>query len=266
MDLLLRLPVFGILVILRTSIADHFHDDGGWHTDRNGQIAEEGPCHIEVRGKDLTNQEFLNRYAFTKPVVLKDFSNNKNFLQLTRRKHLLENYGHKKIKLSTANTHSYDKQTVSLKTYVNDYLKPQSLDALGNETLYWFGDNDFEDWSGFFERYNRPALYIPRLTGALSYGIAGPGTGVPFHWHGAGFAEVLYGRKRWFMYPPHKTPSFHPNQTTLHWLIYDYPTLSYTQKPLECTIGPGEIIFFPDQWWHATLNIDTSVFISTFLG
>jgi oxalate decarboxylase/phosphoglucose isomerase-like protein (cupin superfamily) len=29
---------------------------------------------------------------------------------------------------------------------------------------------------------------------------------------------------------------------------------------------PGEIIYFPDRWWHATLNIDTTVFMSTFLS
>lgn len=23
----------------------------------------------------------------------------------------------------------------------------------------------------------------------------GPGTGVPFHWHGPGYSEVIYGRK-----------------------------------------------------------------------
>ena len=35
---------------------------------------------------------------------------------------------------------------------------------------------------------------------------------------------------------------------------------------LECTIRPGEAIYFPHGWWHATLNIDTAVFISTFLS
>lgn len=25
--------------------------------------------------------------------------------------------------------------------------------------------------------------------------VSGPGTGVPFHFHGPGFAEVIYGRK-----------------------------------------------------------------------
>lgn len=78
------------------------------------------------------------------------------------------------------------------------------------------------------------------------------------------------------------------------------------ERPLECTIRPGEVspalapcpphpavkhraaplptsppppappgtpavlslqvLYFPDRWWHATLNLDTSVFISTFLG
>lgn len=27
-----------------------------------------------------------------------------------------------------------------------------------------------------------------------------------------------------------------------------------------------QVIYFPDRWWHATLNLDTSVFMSTFLG
>lgn len=33
------------------------------------------------------------------------------------------------------------------------------------------------------------------MTGALSFGIAGALTGVPFHIHGPTFAETIYGRK-----------------------------------------------------------------------
>lgn len=29
----------------------------------------------------------------------------------------------------------------------------------------------------------------------LGFGIAGAGTGVPFHFHGPGFAEVIHGHK-----------------------------------------------------------------------
>ncbi|XP_059717172.1 jmjC domain-containing protein 8 isoform X1 [Haemorhous mexicanus] len=94
----------------------------------------------------------------------------------------------------------------------------------------------------------------------------GSGSGVPFHWHGPGFSEVIFGRKRWFLYPPDRTPHFHPNESTLAWLQHTYPTLPPAQRPLECTLRPGEVLYFPDRWWHATLNLDTSVFISTFLG
>ena len=89
---------------------------------------------------------------------------------------------------------------------------------------------------------------------------------MPFHFHGPGFAEVLYGRKRWFLSPYHIEPMFHPNKTTLQWLEEDYSEIVKKIDLSECTIWPGEIIYFPDRWWHATLNLENSVFISTFLA
>ena len=36
-------------------------------------------------------------------------------------------------------------------------------------------------------------------------------------------------------------------------------------KPLECTLNPGDLIYFPDGWHHATINLDTyTVFVSAF--
>ncbi|XP_077376072.1 jmjC domain-containing protein 8 [Festucalex cinctus] len=67
-----------------------------------------------------------------------------------------------------------------------------------------------------------------------------------------------YGR--WFLYPPSEEPHFHPNMSTLSWLRDVYPRLPSRQTPLQ------NVLYFPDRWWHATLNLDTSVFISTFLG
>lgn len=102
----------------------------------------------------------------------------------------------------------------------------------------------------------------------------GPGTGVPFHWHGPGFAEVIYGKKvndelflrlfrfsqtqtcrqplsllkdhllfiqRWFFYPPEQEPHFDRNRTTLSWVTGVYPNLPEDEAPLECTLRPGEV-------------------------
>ncbi|VDM70413.1 unnamed protein product [Strongylus vulgaris] len=43
------------------------------------------------------------------------------------------------------------------------------------------------------------------------------GTGVPFHFHGPVFAEIIYGSKRWFLYPFEERPEFEPDHSTLEW-------------------------------------------------
>ncbi|XP_069124671.1 jmjC domain-containing protein 8-like [Argopecten irradians] len=242
-------------------------DNGGWFTDKKAMIATPGPCTVDIRDDSITQEEFLESYAFSKPLIIRRRGNeNYNFLKSCRKKKMLEKYGSKKIRLSSANTHSYQKVDVSLKYYVEQVMRPQTLQMLGNETFYWFGDNNYTEWKDLFDLYSAPTYNLPGMTGVYSFGLAGAGTGVPFHFHGPGFGEVIFGRKRWFLTPPDKMPNFHPNRTTLQWLIEDLPKLSPEDHPLECTIGPGEIIYFPNRWWHGTLNIDTSVFISTFLG
>ena len=69
-----------------------------------------------------------------------------------------------------------------------------------------------------------------------------------------------------FLTDPEVRPDFHPNKTTLQWYFQDYQRVKSEIQLYECTLRPGEIIYFPDKWWHATLNLDTSVFISTFLS
>ncbi|EHB15758.1 JmjC domain-containing protein 8 [Heterocephalus glaber] len=121
-----------------------------------------------------------------------------------------------------------------------------------------FGDNYFREWASLFQHYSHlpficwePLLLIALELQELALGwILGCDL-----WH-----------KHWFLYPLEKTSKFHPNKTTLTWLRDTYPVLEPSERPLECTIPAGEVLYFPDHWWHATFNLDTSVFISTFLG
>ncbi|XP_002825975.2 jmjC domain-containing protein 8 isoform X3 [Pongo abelii] len=205
-------------------------------------------------------------YAFVKPVILQGLTDNSRFRALCSRERLLASFGDRVVRLSTANTYSYHKVDLPFQEYVEQLLHPQDPTSLGNDTLYFFGDNNFTEWASLFRHYSPPPFGLLGTAPAYSFGIAGAGSGVPFHWHGPGYSEVIYGRKRWFLYPPEKTPEFHPNKTTLAWLRDTYPALPPSARPLECTIRAGEVLYFPDRWWHATLNLDTSVFISTFLG
>ncbi|XP_012587166.1 PREDICTED: WD repeat-containing protein 24 [Condylura cristata] len=206
------------------------------------------------------------RYAFSRPVVLTRLTDNARFRALCSRERLLAAFGDRVVRLSTANTYSYRKVDLPFQEYVARLLQPQDPTSLGNDTLYFFGDNNFTEWAALFQHYSPPPFGLLGTKAAYSFGVAGAGSGVPFHWHGPGFSEVIYGRKRWFLYPPEKKPEFHPNKTTLAWLQDTYPALAPSERPLECTVQAGEALYFPDRWWHATLNLDTSVFISTFLG
>ncbi|XP_028842700.1 jmjC domain-containing protein 8-like [Denticeps clupeoides] len=241
--------------------------DGGWSQGAEFSLKDEGPCNIDIRDlTSLTHGEFLQQYAYTRPLIIRGITDNTRFRFLCSRASLLSEYGDRTVRLSTANTHSYSKVDVPFEQFVEFLLTPQDVSTLGSETLYFFGDNNFTEWHSLFKEYKAPTFTLPNTSPAYSFGIAGPGTGVPFHWHGPGYSEVIYGRKRWFLYPPDKGPEFHPNRTTLNWLTEWYPTLGIHERPFECTIRPGEALYFPDRWWHATLNLDTSVFISTFLG
>jgi len=241
-------------------------NNGGWETYPLDIPAQPGPCNIPIRDNTLTQEEFLNTYAYSQPVIIRDGTNNDLFRALTEKEELLSTYGIFVVRLSSANSFSYEKRDISFAEYCRNHLTPQNRNTLGNETFYMFGDNDHEEWKDLLQEYKQPIYTLPRHHPALSFGVAGPGSGVPFHFHGPGFAEAVHGRKRWFLTRPDERPEFHPNKTTLQWLFEDYPTVKQEVELFECTIRPGEAIYFPDKWWHATLNLDTAVFISTFLS
>jgi len=261
------ITVFWVLFFDR--IAAHENavvDDGGWNTGNEERHGYAGPCNIERHdGEGLSQAEFLHRYAYAEPVILTG-ADNEEFRRLCAKDYLLAQWGEKPVTLNSANTYSYKRVESTLSTYVENHLRPQDHQLRGNETLYLFGDIDQTIWRPLLDAYNQPKWTVPGHQAALSFGLAGAGTGVPFHFHGPGFAEVIYGAKRWFLYPYEKRPAFDPDNTTLNWYLTAYRELERESMPLECLLRPGEVIYFPDKWWHATLNVETSVFISTFLS
>lgn len=201
-----------------------------------------GPCTIERRAASTLNEvQFVSEYAHTKPVIITGASDQSEFKQHSTRDKILERYSNEEIVLSTANTYSYTRVKKSVREYIEKYMVPQSTGTRASGTLYYFGDNDREGWKELFDKYKFPPYVIPKLKPEISFGMAGPGSGVAFHFHGPTFAETIYGRKRWFLYSPRVQPSFDPNNTTLHWLHHTYPSLPDAMKPLECTLLPEEV-------------------------
>ena len=246
----------------------------GWHRHES---ALDGPCSIDrVRVAELTPRAFADTYKNRRPVVLTGMRDrNAHFRRLCARDALLARWGDRRIVLSTANTHSYEKHVKTLREYAETHMAPQRIDVSGDATLYWFGDNNHTEWAAHFDEYVRPP-FIPRSADvALSFGVGGPHSGVPLHIHGPGFSETVVGRKRWWLSPPRPKPTFDPNATALEWALGRLASRTDegegapadpAAEEVACTVEEGEAVYFPDGWWHATLNLDESVFMSSFVN
>jgi hypothetical protein len=82
----------------------------------------------------------------------------------------------------------------------------------------------------------------------------------------------VQGRKRWIFYPPGVNPpgvypSADGDEVALplsvgEWLMQFWKehTQQYKkpigQRPLECTVYPGDVVYIPHGWWHMVINMD----------
>ena len=136
--------------------------------------------------------------------------------------------------------------------YVRDdwklFLKHKELLADYKVPDYFF------DWFTFLPGFMR--LIYPRI-------FIGPkGAVTPLHddvWGTHAWLAELVGRKRWILFSPDQRE-----------LLYDYKVkpdkpdlerfpLFRKAKPVETTIGPGDIIFVPGCWPHYVISLDPTI-------
>ncbi|XP_068276179.1 jmjC domain-containing protein 8 isoform X1 [Nyctibius grandis] len=103
--------------------------DGGWLA---GTVPEEERCTVERADASLTYSLFLQRFAFSRPLILRGVTDNSAFRALCTREKLLAAFGALPVRLSTANTYSYRKVDVPFQEYVEQLLTPQDPARLGN--------------------------------------------------------------------------------------------------------------------------------------
>lgn len=225
------------------------------------------PCNINQR---IIDKEFLLSELPSIPVLFRRKVNLNLEVQSSSTKEMLtgSKYGDQPVVLSSSNTYSHDKLEMTLRDYINtmnDHIISKS-----NETFYLFGNNNGGLWRDLEKLYEHPPYVHSKVAGAVTFGIGGVNSGVSFHMHGPGFSEVIHGSKRFFLYPPDIDISgiFDPDMSQSEWVSRTYPSSkSDESRPLyECIIYPGEILYFPDKWMHATLNVEEyNVFVSVFL-
>jgi hypothetical protein len=101
------------------------------------------------------------------------------------------------------------------------------------------------------------------LSGAgLQLSLGPPRAGAPVHYHVPAINSLVYGRKRWFLYPPDST---HQNtKEVIHWMSDMHATRSELlfeggEVAFECVQQAGDMLFVPEPWGHAVLNLELSI-------
>ena len=238
-----------------------------------------GTCNIRrVLADDQFHAGLLNTKLLQEPIVFVTSQDRQSrLLELASQHNLLSAFGDTEVKLSSSNTYSRDTVLSPLKEYLATF-NASAPEVLANESFYLFGGNEGPWAQVSSDAYVLPGCKYCKEAGAVTPGIGNRMSGVSFHFHGPGFSEVIYGAKRWFLYPPpvagsssdsssvSLAPGFHPDMSVSQWVDNVYSMLDSESKPFECTIRPGEVLYFPDRWMHATLNTEPyNFFVSVFL-
>eukprot|EP01052_Picozoa_sp_SAG31_P014222 SAG31_NODE_875_length_11316_cov_8.924044_11_plen_673_part_00 len=276
-------------------------DGGGWAEQQSVEaeaLASEVHCTIDRRiASELTISDFIAEYADkNKPVLITGPSAiPSSWPAWTKwtRQGLLDHYGNTTVQLRRSSVIATDAEFGSAEAYdynitVADFLNGPHFSEKGSES------NDFEEdkvfatadppylfaqnpLSGLEKDYTSPK-WFDASAGDNRFGFSwqeqqktalffvGPSlSGVNFHQHTAAWNALLYGQKRWFLFPPYSI--YGPTSLPMgEWYRKYYAELRENSVVLECVQEAGELLFVPTNWYHGTLNTKPSVGIAVEIG
>ena len=99
-----------------------------------------------------------------------------------------------------------------------------------------------------------PAI-IANFSVTLKQLIIGPkASGSPPHFHNHALNALVYGAKKWYMWPPREA----------HFIFGHVGTWAKnrTGDYLECVQMPGDVVYVPQNWGHAVINEAPSIAVA----
>eukprot|EP01047_Picozoa_sp_COSAG01_P023956 COSAG01_NODE_1464_length_10228_cov_6.040774_7_plen_186_part_00 len=99
--------------------------------------------------------------------------------------------------------------------------------------------------------------------------ISAEGSGINFHQHTTAFNGLVFGAKRWFLYPPGDDP---PSAGLGMMLWFKDVYKSHWAAPQgknagrnglqQCMQMEGDLMYVPQSWWHATIALGEGIALS----
>lgn len=225
------------------------------------------------RRSGLRVEEFIEEYeASNKPVILTDVASAWPACRTWNREYFERVFGDKDVIVGDT--------PMKFSSYV------QYCDRQRDEyPLYLFDKTFCETVSELESAYSVPEYFQEDLFSVLGedarpdyrWLIYGPyKSGSTFHKDPnatSAWNAVIFGAKKWIMYPPHVLPpgvrqsedgaDVASPVSLMEWMLSFYDLRDCEGvKPLECVLRKGEVLFVPKGWWHMALNVEETCAIT----
>ena len=242
--------------------------NGGWLPSAAKLPKEltEEQCDIDVIGYTSSADELLLDYlSIQRPVLIRNATNRNSLKDLFyhwQREHIIERYGDltfHEVLVPYARAFGANDTITTLRNFVDKLKKVNKQQQQATDVLdlapptYIF--ESLPNNSAILEHFEMPSVLDPALgiiTREVQFYVGGALSGAPVHYHSSAWNVLVYGQKRWFIFPPHQ--SFYSKQHVWEW----WKTRNRPQA-LECVQHPGDMIVLPDMWGHAVINLRESV-------
>lgn len=223
-------------------------------------------CDVDVvSSEDLDSETFESTYRFKKPVLL-EFDGFEQWTDVEdwTRDSMIDLHGHVEVSVARSLEIVQTGGNAIFKTSLEDFIENHfRVQNKFGEPWYVFTRGIFthdRDW------YRKPDAFdedVLREQDDITM-VGAKRSGTSFHKHADAWNGVVFGAKRWFLYPPQKTPAggVWPGFSQLDWFETLYPTLDDDRKPIECIQPSNTILYIPEGWYHGVLNAKDTVAIS----
>ena len=250
---------------VRREVEGDSPESGGWATEKLESF-DSIACNIsEVDASELNESWFFEHYVVKQqPLMIRNYNiSDWPAIEKWTKGSMRQLYGKREHHLGIIPySELYGGRALfgplKLKDYIDAHMPPPRWDM--EAPLYWF--EAIHDAQNEVVRDSRIPMMLSSQKGLFytktTYwqhfvGPAGSGSGA--HLHDDAWNTLVYGRERWFLWPPGM--SFTSNMPTIEWLrSADWRE---TSIPFHCTQNAGDILLVPRNWGHATLGIMENV-------
>ena len=219
-------------------------------------------CDIDsIPGDTLATDFFRDYLSIQKPVIIRHGLTNWAALKTKLHRHSLDReHGSLKFKRSTvpyAETFGLDYEVTTLHEYLGYLSQLPNEEKRGSapeKADYIFSSLGADH--PLRTLFEIPASLDPNSTHISTRNVqfyVGPSlTGAPPHFHNFAWNGLVYGAKRWFIFPPQQ--SIYTRQPVMDWYRSYVPNSAF-----ECTQHAGDVLVVPAMWAHAVINLKESI-------